>query len=307
MIYDFAILGGGPAGITAGIYSVRQGMSSVLITKSFGGQMAQKAVDIENYPGFEKISGFDFIQKLENQLKVRGIPVKSEKAMEIIQENNIFKIILESGEIIEAKSAVVAAGSEPRALDVPGEKEFIGRGVSYCTTCDGPLFQGKDIAVIGGGNAGFEAAIFMANYANNIYILEFAEQAKANEDNQKRASQFEKIKVITSAQLKEIKGERFVNEIIYFDKIGNQDKSLKVEGVFAQIGYYPASHIAKNLVDLNEKGEIIVDHKTTETKTAGLFAAGDITDSFLKQVVVAAADGAKSAMAAYKYLQKQNG
>jgi thioredoxin-disulfide reductase len=305
MVYDFAIIGGGPAGITAGIYSKRQGLDSVLITKGFGGQMAQKAVDIENYPGFENISGFDLIQKMEDQLRAKKITIKDDKAIRIEKENDIFKITLESGEILETKTAVITSGSEPRPLDVPGEKEFIGRGVSYCTTCDGPLFSGKDIAIIGGGNGGFEAAIFMDVYANNIYLLEYADTMRADKENQERAAKSKKIKLINGARLKEIKGEKFVKEIVYFDKKENTEKTLSVQGVFAQIGYGPASSLAMGLVDLNEKKEIITDHKTTETKTPGIFAAGDVTDSFVKQVVVAAADGAKSAMAAYKYLQSK--
>jgi thioredoxin-disulfide reductase len=307
MIFDIAILGGGPAGLTASIYAGRQKMSAVLITKTFGGQMAQKAVDIENYPGFESISGFDLIEKMQSQVEARGIAIKNENAETIAKEQDIFKITLESGDIIETKTVVVAMGSEPRPLNVPGEKEFLGKGVSYCTTCDGPLFNKKDIAIIGGGNSGFEAAIFMANYANNIYILEFGEAVRADEENQKRVTQIEKIKIITGVELKEIKGERFVSRIVYFDKKENQEKILDVSGVFAQIGYQPASQHADGLVDLNEKKEIIVNPKTMETKTPGLFAAGDITDSFLKQVVVAAADGAKATMAAYKYLQSKNG
>jgi len=304
MIYDLAILGGGPAGITAGIYSTRQGMNVILITKSFGGQMTQKAVDIENYPGFKKISGFDLIAKFEDQLRDKKIEIKNEAVVSFKKEDNLFKIKLESEILIESKTVIIAAGSEPRSLNVPGEKEFIGRGVSYCTTCDGPLFQKKDIAIIGGGNTGFEAALFMQTYANKIYILEFGEQVRADKENQDKVLEIEKIKIITGAQLKEIKGEKFVNEIIYLDRATNQEKHLEVQGVFAQIGYLPASELVEDLVDLNKKREIIVNHKTMETKTLGLYAAGDVTDGFVKQIVVAAADGAKAAISVYKYLQQ---
>ncbi len=304
MIYDLAILGGGPAGITAGIYSTRQGMNVVLITKSFGGQMTQKAVDIENYPGFKKISGFDLIAKFEDQLRDKKIEIKNEAVVSLKKEDNLFKIKLESEILIESRAIIIAAGSEPKSLNVPGEKEFIGRGVSYCTTCDGPLFQKKDIAIIGGGNTGFEAALFMQTYANKIYILEFGEQVRADKENQDKVLKIEKIKIITRAQLKEIKGEKFVNGIIYLDRVTNQEKYLEVQGVFSQIGYLPASNLVEDLVDLSEKREIIVNHKTMETKTLGLYAAGDVTDGFVKQIVVAAADGAKAAISAYKYLQQ---
>lgn len=304
MIYDCAILGGGPAGLTAGIYSARLGLAAVLITKSLGGQMAQKAVDIENYPGFVKISGLDLIQKMQAQVESKGVLIKNEKAIEVVKENNIFKIVLEGGEIMEAKAIIIASGAEPRSLNVPGEKELLGRGVSYCTTCDGPLFTGRDIAIIGGGNAGFEAALFMQNYASKIYILENGEKVRADEENQKKVSLISKIEVIVSAELKEIRGQRFVEELIYFEKNTKQKKFLKVSGVFAQVGYTPASALIKDLADLNEKMEIIVDHKNMQTKNLGLFAAGDVTDGLLKQIVVAAGDGAKAAMGVYKYLQK---
>ncbi len=303
MIYDVAILGAGPAGLTAGIYTARQGMSVILIAKNLGGQMTQKAVAIENYPGFENISGLDLIQKMESQVQFLKIPIKNEEFVSLEKNNDIFKIILKNEEIIESCSIILASGSQPRNLNVPGEKEFIGRGVSYCTTCDGPLFQNKDIAIIGGGNAGFEAGIFMSTYANNIYILEYNHQFGADKENQKKASALEKIKLITSAELKEIKGDNFVREIVYFDKKENQEKVLPVSGVFVQAGWQPASSFVNNWVELNERKEIIINHKTMTTKTPGIFAAGDVTDGFVKQIVCAAGDGAKAAISAYKYLQ----
>jgi thioredoxin-disulfide reductase len=305
MIYDVAILGAGPAGLTAGIYTARQGASVILIAKNLGGQMTQKAVAIENYPGFENISGLDLIQKMESQVERLKVPIKNEEFLDLEKNNEIFKIILKNGEIIEARSLILASGSQPRNLNVPGEKEFIGRGVSYCTTCDGPLFQGKDIAIIGGGNAGFEAGLFMSIYANNIYILEYNDLVGADKENQEKALDLKNIKIITSAELKEIKGDNFVKEIVYFDKNENKEKSLLVSGVFVQAGWRPASSFAKDLVDLNEKKEIIIDHKTMATKTPGVFAAGDVTDSQVKQIVCAAGDGAKAAISAYKYLQKK--
>lgn len=303
MIYDVAILGAGPAGLTAGIYTARQGMSVILIAKNLGGQMTQKAVAIENYPGFENISGLDLIQKMEFQVQFLKIPIKNEEFVGLEKNNDIFKIILKNEEIIESRSIILASGSQPRNLNVPGEKEFIGRGVSYCTTCDGPLFQNKDIAIVGGGNAGFEAGIFMSTYANNIYILEYNHQFGADKENQKKAAALEKIKLITSAELKEIKGDNFVREIVYFDKKENQKKVLPVSGVFVQAGWRPASSFVNDWVELNERKEIIINHKTMTTKTPGIFAAGDVTDGFVKQIVCAAGDGAKAAISAYKYLQ----
>ncbi|MFA5013344.1 MAG: FAD-dependent oxidoreductase [Candidatus Paceibacterota bacterium] len=307
MIYDVAIIGGGPAGITAGIYAARQKMKAILIAKSFGGQMANKAVDIENYPGFEKISGLELIERFESQLKSKDVEIRSEDLHEIDLVNDNFKIIFEDSEFIEAKTVIISAGAKARKLGVKGEHEFMGKGVSHCTTCDGPFFEGKDIVVAGGGNAGFESALFMRNYANKIYILEYGDKVRADEENQKRVRESNKIEIILNADIKEINGENFAQELVYIDRATGQEKKLAVRGVFVQIGYEPASHIVENFVDLNSKKEIIVDHNTLATKTPGLFAAGDITDGFLKQVVVAAADGAKAAMSAYKYLEAKNG
>ncbi|MDD5569010.1 MAG: FAD-dependent oxidoreductase [Candidatus Pacebacteria bacterium] len=307
MVYDLAIIGGGPSGITAGIYAARQKMKTVLIAKSFGGQMAHKTVDIENYPGFDKISGLDLIEKFENQLKGKNVEILSEELHAIVKENDSFKISFEDGKFINATAVIIAAGAKPRKLDVEGESEFLGRGVSYCTTCDGPLYQGKDIVIAGGGNAGFESAIFMQNYANKVYILEYGPEARADEENQKRANENGKIELIVSADIKKIQGSAFMEKVVYADRVTGEEKEIKAQGVFVQIGYSPASHIVEHLADLNQRKEIIVNHDTMETRTPGLYAAGDITDGFLKQVVVAAADGAKASMSAYKYLQSKNG
>ena len=163
--YELVIIGGGPAGITAGIYAGRRRIKTLLIAKAFGGQMARKSVAIENYPGLESISGIDLIKKMVDQLKANGVEVLSEEVTKVQKEGSEFTIKTESGEEIKSSAIIVATGADPRPLNVPGEKEYIGRGVSYCTTCDAPMFIGKDIAVIGGGNSGFESALSMKSYA----------------------------------------------------------------------------------------------------------------------------------------------
>jgi alkyl hydroperoxide reductase subunit AhpF len=199
---------------------------------------------------------------------------------------------------------IIATGAEPRRLDVPGETEYVGRGVSYCTTCDGPLYNGKDVAVIGGGDTGFEAAIFLNNYANKIYILEYGDTIRAGKDNQEKVSSIEKIKIITSAELKEIKGESFVNQIVFKDRKSGEEKILDVQGVFVQAGYLPDTEFLKDLVDLNERKEVIVNFETFETKTPGLFAVGDVNTGKVKQVVVACGEGATAVIYAYKHINK---
>jgi alkyl hydroperoxide reductase subunit AhpF len=189
-------------------------------------------------------------------------------------------------------------------LEVPGEKKFIGRGVSYCTTCDGPIFEEKTVAVIGGGNAGFEAAIFLAKYAKEIYVLESEDRVKADEINQERVKKIGKVKVITNAVLKKIKGNQFVNSIIYQDRKSKKINTLKVQGVFVEVGSQPATSFAKGLVDFNEKDEIKVEFETYQTKTLGLFAVGDCNVGQFKQIVTACGEGAKAALSAYNYLEK---
>ena len=295
MMYDLVIVGAGPAGMTSAIYSARQKLKTLIISKDFGGQMAQKAVEIENYPGFEKITGFDLISKMENQIK--NVDVVREKVIEVKKENDIFFLKTEGDKVFQSKVVIIAIGAEPRRLNVLGEANYLGRGVSYCSTCDGPLFKNKEVAIIGGGDAGFETAIFMKNYASKIYILEQEESVKASIDNQKKASGIE---VITSARLKEIKGDNFVNQIVF--ELSGKEKTLDVKGVFIQAGYIPETSFLGDLVELNEKKEIIVNFETFETKTRGLFAVGDVNCGKVKQIVVACGQGATAVIHGYKYI-----
>lgn len=295
MMYDLVIVGAGPAGMTSAIYSARQKLKTLIISKNFGGQMAQKAVEIENYPGFEKITGFDLISKMESQVK--NVDVVREKVIEVKKENDTFFLKTEGDKVFQSKVVIIATGAEPRRLNVLGEANYLGRGVSYCSTCDGPLFKNKEVAIIGGGDAGFETAIFMKNYASKIYILEQEETVKASIDNQKKASGIE---VITSARLKEIKGDNFVNQIVF--ELSGKEKTLDVKGVFIQAGYIPETSFLGDLVELNEKKEIIVNFETFETKTRGLFAVGDVNCGKVKQIVVACGQGATAVIHGYKYI-----
>ena len=186
MVYDLIIIGGGPAGITAGIYAGRQRMKTLLITKEFGGQMAKKATEVCNYPGFEKISGMELIDKFVEHLeKQEFVEIKFSQVGKIEKEENTFIITTTENEKIQSKTVIVATGADPRPLEALGEKEFIGKGVSYCVTCDGPIFKNKTIAIIGGGNCGLEAALFMTNYAKKIYVLEFGAEIKCDQENKK--------------------------------------------------------------------------------------------------------------------------
>ena len=301
--YDVIIIGGGPAGSSAGIYCARYRLKTLLITKDFGGQIKRKAIGIENYPGIENVSGMELIQKFENHLKGFDIPILMEKAKKVEKQGNGFSVLTETEKIFYSSSVIVATGADPRPLEVKGEKEFIGRGVSYCVACDGALYSNKIAAVIGGGNAGFEAGVFLSKIAKQVYVLEQGSDIHAEATNQDLARKLKNIKIIVNAGLKEIKGRDVVNAITYKDIKKNTIKTLKVDGVFIEIGSIPATGFVKDFPVFNKRDEIEIDQKTCATKIQGLFAAGDITDSKYKQIVIAAGQGAVAAMSVSRYLR----
>lgn len=221
--------------------------------------------------------------------------------IEKIGEN--FSVLTGSKKQFQAKTIIIASGADPRPLEVPGEKEFIGKGVSYCVACDGPLFVGKEVAVVGGGNAGFEAASALSSYVKKIYILEFGPEVKADEENQEGAKKSGKIEIITDVALKKIGGKDFVESLLYQDKKSQKINTLKVSGIFVEIGSQPATAFVKGLVEFNEKDEIVVNPKTGETSTPGIFVAGDADDVPYKQIVIACGEGAKAALSVANYLQ----
>ncbi|MDO8486554.1 MAG: FAD-dependent oxidoreductase [Candidatus Staskawiczbacteria bacterium] len=305
MVYDLIIVGAGPAGISAAIYAVRQRLDMLIVSKDIGGQVAKKAVDIENYPGFSKISGPDLVDLYSQQLKLNDLKIIQDEVIGIKKNDNKFLVSTKSGKTYESISVIVTSGAESKLINVPGEKEFSGKGVSYCSLCDGPVFKNKIVAVVGGGNNGFESALFLSNYVKKIYILEYSSQVKADKENQDLISKHKNIEVVVNAKIIKIEGETFVNSITYEDLLTNKEKTLKVDGVFVEIGYTPSTYFVKDLVDLNEKDEIIFDPKTLETRTPGLFSAGDCNVSKYKQIVMASGEGAKAALSAYEYIKKQ--
>jgi len=261
-------------------------------------------VAIENYTGFEEISGLALIQKFEKHLRKQKINIRAYEVSELKKINDNFSVFTKERKQFEAKAVIVATGAEPKLLNVPGEKEFIGRGVSYCVACDGPMFNNKTVAVIGGGNSSLEAAVFLETYAKKIYILEYSSRVKADISLQEKVRKFDKIDIIMDAAVKEISGDKFVNSIIYQNLKIDQKITLPVDGIFVEIGLRPAASSVKNLVDFNERNEIIIDPKTNETKTVGLFAAGDVGSIPYKQIIISAGDGAKAALSANNYIKR---
>jgi len=297
-LYDLIIIGGGPAGITAAIYSARNKIDFMIITINIGGQVVLSS-EIENYTGFQYITGEELKAKFQEHLKKYKFRLEIEEVKKIEKENSLFKIITDSNFYL-SKTAIVATGRRPRELRVPGEKEFKNRGVTYCAICDAPLFEGLDVAVIGGGNSGLEAVLQLIKIAKSINLIEINPQLKADKVLIEKAMASDKVRIWTNTRIEEIIGDKVVKGI----KIKKNDKEifLPIQGVFIEIGSVPNSEIV-DFVDKNEYGEIIVNCKC-ETNVPGLFAAGDVTNVPEKQIVVAAGEGCKAALSAFKYLHK---
>jgi len=300
-MYDIIIIGGGPAGMSAAIYAARQKLNSFLVTKEFGGQMAKKEVEIENYPGLGSISAQELIVKFRDHLKKLEVQIKIGEVFGLEKTTDGFSISV-GQEKMEARAVIIATGSEPRQLDVPGEKEFVGRGVGYCVTCDGPLFMKREVALVGAGNAAFEAAVFLARFAKKIFIIEQGPRVLADAANQEMAQNTGKVEVIVNAKVLRVEGKNFVKGLVYRNSAG-EEIVLPVEGIFIKAGNRPASGFATDMVEYNTRDEIKFDRETYQTKTPGLFVAGDVSDIKYKQIVIAAGEGAKAAMAANDYLQ----
>ena len=304
-MYDLIIIGGGPAGIAAGIYSSRKKIKSLLITDSFGGQSIVSN-KIENWIGEKEISGFELAKKLENHLKSQqGIEIlEGDLVFKVEKTENGFKVFTNNNKIFETKYVLVASGSGHRKLNVPGEKEFEGRGIFYCATCDAPLMKNKTVAVIGGGNSGLEAVLDLISYASSIYLLEYGEKLKGDPITQEKIKSNPKVQIITLAETIEITGESFVRELKYKDRKTNEVKELKVDGVFVEIGSVPNSFLVKDLINLNNFGEIIVDPKTQQTSLFGIWAVGDVTDFPYKQNNIAVGNAISAILNINDYLNK---
>ncbi|HHI88012.1 MAG: thioredoxin-disulfide reductase [Candidatus Cloacimonas sp. 4484_140] len=304
-MYDLIIIGGGPAGLTAGIYAARYKLKTVLIEKApFAGGQLLKTSHIENYPGFdEAVLGYDLATKMENQAIRFGLEVKKETIIKIKFTDKKKSVYTEENEY-HAKTAIIATGSQPRMLGVPGEKEFYGRGVSYCGTCDAPFFKDKVVAVIGGGNTAIEEALHIAKYASKVYIIHRRDELRADKICQEKAFAEEKIEVVWNSIIKSIDFQISEDrKITIFNKKTEKESKLKVDGVFIFIGLNPNTELIKGQIDLTHDG-FIAQKPGEEMKTnvKGVFAAGDVRDKELRQIVNAAGDGAVAAFEANKYL-----
>jgi len=304
-VYDLIIIGGGPAGITAGIYAARKKLKTLLLTKDFIGQ-AGKTSRVDNYSGFFGVSGQELMKKFEGHLKKFEIEIKKdEEVTKVEKKGEFFSVKAENSNEFKTKALIVATGRDPRPLEVPGEKEFIGRGVSYCSICDSVFFKDKAVAVIGGGNSGFEAALDLVKYAKRIFIFERSDKIMADEILQEQVKKEKSIEIHLNKEIKKIEGRDKVQAMVYQDLKTGKTFQVPIDGVFVQIGTIPATGFLKGLCEFNEKDEIKVDFESCGTSTPGLFAAGDVNNGKWKQIIIAAGEGARAALAAYEYLQSK--
>lgn len=296
-IYDLVIIGAGPAGITAAVYAARKKMDSLVITKDIGGQ-ASLSGDIQNYTGYQFITGPELAIKFEEHMRKFNFEIKeNEEVKELISKKSTF-LVKTDKDNYQAKTIIVASGKRSRELGVTGEREFKNKGLTYCATCDGPLFAGRDVAVIGGGNSALDAALQLIKIANKIYVINITDNLTGDGIMQEKIRADKKVFIFNNSRVKEILGDSFVQAIkIEEDK---EEKVLDVQGIFVEIGLIPNSDFASYL-EKNERKEIIVNQRN-ETNIPGIFAAGDVTNVPEKQIIIAAGEGAKAVLSTFRYL-----
>jgi len=305
MIYDTIIIGAGPAGMTAAIFATRREMKTLIIGREVGGQVIW-AGEIENYPGFKSISNYEFIEKFREQAISCGAELKEDEVKQIEKlADGTFKLITNKEEFL-AKTVIVTIGLSPRRLAVPGEIEFSGKGVSYCANCDGPLYRGKTVAVIGGGNAAFDAAEVLSKITDQVYLIHRNKEFKAFDILVSEVTHRANIKILKDVKIQEIIGEKKVEKITYIDNETGKTEEINVEGVFIEIGRIAHTDLVADFIDRDEKLQLLVNNQM-ETKTPGMFAAGDVTNaSDFKQIPVAIGQATVAALTAYKYLQSKD-
>ncbi len=303
--FDVLIVGGGPAGAAAAVYAARKGIRTGVASERFGGQVLD-TLGIENFISIKETEGPKFAHALEEHVRNYDVDIMNLQRAKALVPNsgpdkNLIEVQLESGASLKSKSIVISTGARWRNINVPGEHEFKNKGVAYCPHCDGPLFKGKRVAVIGGGNSGVEAAIDLAGIVGHVTLIEFDTALRADAVLQRKLNSLQNVTVITNAQTTEITGDQKVNGLVYKDRASSELKTVELEGVFIQIGLVPNTDWLKGVVDLSKHGEIIVDAKG-QTSVPGVFAAGDVTTVPFKQIIIAAGEGAKAALSAFDYL-----
>ena len=298
---DVIIVGAGPAGLSAAIYVERSGKHAVCFEKlTVGGQIVNTP-DIANYPGIKNISGFEFSMGLYEQATELGAEVIYDRVSGIEKKDNTFKVTTDSGKEYEAKAVILATGAKNRHLGLDKEEELTGRGVSYCATCDGAFFKGKDVAVNGGGNTALEDALFLTNYCNKVYIIHRRDEFRGEPQNLEAVKKKENIEFVLNSTISELKGDKALEAVVVRNKETQEEKEIPVSGLFIAIGQEPDNGDFSPVADLDNGGYIVADEKCL-TKTPGIFVAGDCRTKDVRQLTTAASDGAVAALAACSYI-----
>ncbi len=301
-IYDILVIGGGPAGLTSAIYGGRAQLKVGMIERLMPGGQVMSTDWIENYPGFEEgISGIDLAQKMEKQAVKFGLEIISGVFEDIQLKTNPKKITI-GGKDLLAKTVIVATGSDPKLLNVPGEKEFKGKGVSYCATCDAPFFKDKDVVVVGGGSSGIQESLYLSRFVRSIQLVEFLDHLNAEPILQKRARENSKYTFHLNHQLISINGNQNVESVIVENRKTKEQKTIKADGVFIWIGFNPNTKFCQGILDMNREGYITTNEEM-ETSIAGVFAIGDVREKWVRQITTAVGDGTIAAQSALKTLE----
>jgi NADH-dependent peroxiredoxin subunit F len=302
--YDTIIIGGGPAGAGAAVYAARKRLRTLLLTPDFGGQ-SMVSEGIQNWIGEISLTGRELGEKLRKHVEAqKDVEIKTPERATAVSEVSgcIFEVRTDKGNVYRTKTVIVASGGRRRRLQVPGEDRLEGQGVAYCSTCDAPFFQDRDVAVVGSGNSALETVIDLAQYTKKIYLLIRGDRLKGDPAMQEKVIKFQQLQILSHAEVQEILGDQNVSGVRYKDQKSGTAQTLEVKGVFVAIGSVPNSDFVRGLVDTNQAGEILVDHKTSQTSKKGIFAAGDVTNDPFKQNNISAGDGVRAALSAYHYI-----
>ncbi|MGB4236161.1 MAG: FAD-dependent oxidoreductase [Methanoregulaceae archaeon] len=300
-LYDVLIIGAGPAGLTAGVYCARKLLKTLVISENIGGQ-AVESWSIENYMGFPKITGDDLMRKFEEQVRSQDIRLEIDKALILDRSGNEFKVNTATGSSYRARSVILAQGKHPKTLGIEGEDRYWGRGLSVCSTCDGPIFRNKVVAIVGGGNSALQTAIEMSGIAREVHLI-VRSRIKADEAYVKLYGKKKNIITHTNAIISALRGTDMLSAIIIRDRDSGKETEIAVDGIFLEIGWIPNTSFVEGLVAMNDQKEIEVDINC-HTSVPGIFAAGDVTNIMTKQIITAAGEGAKAALSAYEFLMR---
>jgi len=306
-MYDVIIIGGGPAGLTAALFCGKRDLNTLLISPKIGGQAADAPI-ITNYPGFEEINGKEFVERVFKQVLKTNVGMVFEEVVEV-GGDEIFTVKTNAEKSFEGRSLIIACGKIPRKLNVKGEEGLLGKGVSYCATCDGPLYRGKIVAVVGGGNSAVDSAIYLSSLCEKVFLIHRRKEFRAFEESVKRLMEKENVEFVLDSVVEEIKGNKKVESIVVRNVKTNGVKEIPVDGVFIEIGSELQTGFLKDFVKLDEKGQVVIDvrcrtfHPNSDEIKEGVFAAGDVTNIPFKQIVIAAGHGAIAALGAYEYLK----